>query len=286
MKIGLVLEGGAMRGVFTAGVLDVFLDQKFQFDRCYAVSVGSCLACSYLCAQRGRGYAVMTDYLDNKDYCSFSSLRRTGDLFGAEFLYHKIPEELYPIDNEAFHRNGTEFYSVVTDCNRGNAEYLRVSDMFSDVDKVRASASLPFVSRMVEIDGQVYLDGGVTDPIPVQKALSDGCDKIVVVLTRPRDYRKKKERSSFFARLKYRKYPAFVQAMKERVSIYNRTLEALSRLEAEGKALVLAPAQALPIRRTEKDLRVLLEGYRSGCALAEESIPQINDFLAGKTEDS
>lgn len=279
MKIGLVLEGGAMRGVFTAGILDVFLDHKLRFDSCYGVSVGACLACSYLCGQRGRGYAVMTDYLENKDYCSFSSLRRTGDLFGADFVYHKIPEELFPIDNTAFLQNPTAFYSVVTQCRSGKAEYMRVRDMLEDVDMVRASASLPLVSRFVEIGGVPYLDGGIADPTPVKKALADGCDRVIAVLTRPRDYRKGKESVFPLIRMKYRKYPAFVDSMSRRPALYNETVAEISVLERAGKVLVLAPQEALPIRRTEKDREVLLQGYRDGISLGEAKISEIKRFM-------
>ncbi len=279
MKLGLVLEGGAMRGVFTAGVLDTFLDHGIGFDFCYGVSAGACLACSYLCAQKERGYHVMTDYLENKDYCSFSSLVRTGDLFGAEFLYHTIPEQLYPIDNDAYLKNNTCFYSVVTDCNSGKAEYLQVRDMFHDVDMIRASASLPLVSRIVKIDGGMYLDGGVADPIPVGRALDDGCDRIVVVLTRHREYRKGKEKTVPLMKLKYRNFPKLVSAMEKRPQVYNDTLEKLARWESEGKVMILAPEQPLQIRRTEKNREVLRRGYEQGRSLAESSLSALNAFL-------
>lgn len=279
MKTGLVLEGGAMRGVYTSGVLDFFLDQNIHFDVCLGVSAGACLACSYLSLQRGRGYAVMTDYLNNKEYCSLSSLLRTGDLFGAEFLYHKIPEELYPIDNSAFLKNSTKFYSVVTDCNTGAPAYLRVEDMFRDVDFVRASSSLPLLARMVEINGTFYLDGGVSDPIPVKQALFMGCDRIVVVLTRHRRYRKSKERSLPLIRCKYRKYPNLINAMENRHKIYNESLSLLDHLEEEGRALVLAPEEFLKIRRTEKNLDILQLGYEQGYQSAMTNGTHILNFL-------
>ena len=222
----------------------------------------------------------MTDYLDDKDYCSWSSLIRTGDLFGADFLYHKIPEQLYPIDNGAFLRNTTEFHSVVTDCRTGAAEYLQVKDMFADVDAVRASASLPLVSRMVQINGTPYLDGGIVDPIPVVQALNDGCDKAVVILTRHRDYRKGKEFSVPLMRLKYRKYPALVQAIEKRPQTYNETLARLSVLEQEGRVFVIAPEEPLAIRRTEKDRDVLRKGYEAGASLARLQMSQLEKFIS------
>lgn len=268
-----------MRGVFTAGVLDVFLKEGISFDSCYGVSAGACLACSFLCGQKGRGYSVMTDYLDNRDYCSWSSFFRTGDLFGADFLYHKIPEQLYPIDNVAFLRNPTEFYSVATDCRTGEAEYFRVKDMFLDVDAVRASASLPLVSRMVSLGEGLYLDGGISDPIPAAKAFDDGCDRVIAVLTRPRGYRKTSESALPLMRWKYRKYPELVRSLADRPRVYNEALDLLFREEATGRALVIAPEDALPIRRTEKDLAILRRGYEDGTLLAEDLLPEIKEFI-------
>ncbi|MBP3300707.1 MAG: patatin family protein [Clostridia bacterium] len=282
MKIGLVLEGGAMRGVFTAGILDVFLENGLEFDSCHAVSAGSCLACSFLSRQIGRGYAVMTDYLDNKEYCSVSSLLRTGDLFGADFLYHKIPEQLYPIDNATFLQGKTTFYSVATNCESGRAEYLKVEDLIRDVDAVRASASLPLVSRIVDWKGKPYLDGGIADPIPVEQAFRDGCDRVVVILTRHRAFRKSKEKTALLMGLKYRKYPHLVSTLKERHRIYNDTLARLSVYESDGRALVLAPTEPLEIRRTEKDRVLLRDGYEQGRALALSHIGELRDFISGE----
>ena len=279
MKIGLVLEGGAMRGVFTAGVLDVFLENGIAPDLCFGVSAGACLACSFLCKQKGRGFAVMTDYLGNKDYCSVSSLIRTGDLFGAEFLYHTIPEQLYPIDNEAFLQGKTDFFVVVTNCETGKAEYLPINDMFRDVDAVRASSSLPLLARTVFLNGKPYLDGGVSDPIPVQKALEMGCDKLIVVLTRHRSFRKTPEKSAPLVKLKYRNYPNLVRNMKIRHRVYNDTLDRISDLEKGGKIFVIAPEKPLKISRAEKDMNLLNDGYRQGKDLALRRMPNLLDYL-------
>lgn len=279
MSICLVLEGGAMRGVFTAGVLDFFLEKKIEPDACIGVSAGACLACSFLCKQKGRGFAVMTDYLDNKDYCSISSLIRTGDLFGADFLYHKIPEELYPIDNESFHAGKSAFYSVVTNVDSGKPEYYRINDMFDDVDAVRASSSLPLVARMVELKGKMYLDGGVSDPIPVKKALEMGFDKVIVVLTRYRSFRKSKEKTIPLIRMKYRDYPALVEAMTKRHRVYNESLDLVEKLEEEGKIFVISPREPLRISRTEKNMDLLRDGYHQGHSVAEKVFPQLMEYL-------
>ncbi len=279
MKIGLVLEGGAMRGVFTAGVLDVFLNKNLKTDLCIGVSAGACLACSFLCKQPGRGFAVMTDYRKERDYCSVYSLLKTGDLFGADFLYHKIPEELYPIDNEAFLQEATDFYTVVTNCITGKPEYLQVKDMIRDVDFVRASGSLPLLARMVPLSGIPYLDGGVSDPIPVEKALEMGCDKVIVILTQHRDYRKAPERFLPLISAKYRKYPNLVEDMKVRHEAYNHSLDQIASLEKDGKIFVIAPETPLGIRRAEKDMSVLRKGYEEGLRLGEEQFPSLQQYL-------
>lgn len=279
MKIGLVLEGGAMRGVFTAGVLDVFLETGIDVDVCIGVSAGACLACSYVCKQLGRGFAVMTDYLDNKDYCSVSSLLRTGDLFGAEFLYHKIPEELYPIDNTTFQNGKTALYTVVTNCSTGHPEYSQVSDMFRDVDYVRASSSLPLLARMVDLNGEKYLDGGVSDPIPVLKIMEMGCDKIIVVLTRHRTFRKSPEKTISLIKTKYRKYPNLIKDMQVRHQVYNDSLDQVSGLERDGKIFVIAPEKPLNIRRAEKNMDLLKNGYRQGADIALRLMPELLEYL-------
>ena len=282
MKLGLVLEGGAMRGVFTAGVLDAFLEQELSFDLCIGVSAGACLGCSYLAKQKGRGFAVMTDYLDQKEYCSISNLLRTGDLFGADFLYHKIPEELYPIDNDAFLNQKTEFYAVVTNCISGKAEHIQIKDMFEDVEYIRASSSLPLMARMVVFDDVPYLDGGISDPIPVKRALEMGCDKVIVILTRHRQFRKNKEKFLPLIKAKYRKFPYLIADIENRHNLYNETLDEIDRLEKEGKILVIAPQEPLDIRRTEKNRNKLKSGYDQGYRLATEKLSEIYSYLQTK----
>lgn len=279
MKVGLVLEGGAMRCVFTAGVLDIFLEEDILPDLCIGVSAGACLACSYLCHQHGRGYATMTDSLNEKDYCSISSLMRTGDLFGADFLYHKIPEELYPIDHRAFLTGRTEFYTVITNCLTGKPEYPKIEDMYRDIDYIRASSSLPLLARMVELNGEKYLDGGVSDPVPVLRALEMGCDKVIVVLTRHRSFQKSKEHSIPLLQAKYRNYPNLIHDMKIRHEVYNDTLARIKRLERERKIFVIAPESPLDIRRAEKDKEKLRNGYLYGCRQARRSIPSLLEYL-------
>ena len=191
---GIIFEGGGLRGIFAAGVIDYLLDNNIIFKNVIGVSAGACHACSYVSGQRGRSYAVSTDYLDDKRYMSFDNLRKTGDLFGSDFIYHKIPEELYPLDNESFRKSGITFRAGVTNCVTGFPEYLEIKDLIEDVDIVRASSSLPLLANMVEIDGSLYMDGGISDSVPVEASEELGLKKNVVVLTRPAGYRKEREK--------------------------------------------------------------------------------------------
>jgi len=279
MKTGLVLEGGGMRGVFTTGVLDVFLDENIDFDLCIGVSAGAGHACSYLAKQKRRGFRVNTDYLDDKRYCSMYSLLKTGDMFGAEMLYHTIPEKLYPIDNETFRAGKTEFRVAVTNCETGKAEYPQIRDLYKDVEYVRASSSLPLLARIVELDGKAYFDGGISDSMPVKFAVDSGCDKTVVVLTQPKEFVKKPESFLGVMRRKYKKYPEFVKSIENRHNMYNETLALIEKLEAEGKVLAIRPETDLGISRTEKDIAKLQAAYDEGARVCRQRMSEIKAFL-------
>ncbi len=276
---GLVLEGGGLRACFTAGVIDVFLEKGISFDMVTGVSAGACHACSYLAGQHGRAIAVARDYVDHPDYCSMKNLLKTGNLFGEQYVFHDIPEKIYPIDNEAFKQNKTEFYVGVTDCETGNACYPRIRDLIGDVEWIRASCSLPLVSRFVEIEGRKYLDGGIVDSVPIEFSIQKGCDKNIVVLTRDRTYRKKGEQLYPVMKVKYRKYPELLEAVKTRQDKYNEALDYICKLEEEGKVLVIAPEVTLAIGRTEKNKEKLTVGYKLGRKAALTQIEKIKEFL-------
>lgn len=273
-QAGLVLEGGAMKGVYTAGVLDFFLDAGIDFEKCYGVSAGACCMCSYLSRQRGRAFATMTDYLEDKNYWGLSSLLRTGDLFNVQMCYREIPEKLNPFDYEAFDQNPSRGYAVVTNIETGFAEYIPLQEMHRDIEAVRASASMPFVSRNVEIGGKLYLDGGLADSIPILHAVTDGCRKNVVVMTKEEGYWRAPLRHAGAARLKYAKYPKVCELMKNRHNAYNETLRYLSGQVEEGNVFLIQPRRKSDVRRTEKDaarLRALYEeGYEEAAARKEE----------------
>lgn len=278
MKTGLVLEGGGVRGIYTAGVLDVFLEKGIAFDGVMGVSAGAIHGCSYLSKQHGRSIRYYMKYCADPRFMSFSSLFKTGDLVGVDFCYHEIPEKLDLYDNEAFMRNGVPFYAVCSNVETGKPEYLRMEDMFRDIDILRASASMPYVSRIVEIGGKKYLDGGSTDSIPVDAFRKMGYEKNVVVLTRDIAYRKKPELRGL-AKLMYRKYPAFAKIQAERYLNYNRTLDRILDLEKEGSIFVIRPSVPPDIGRMESDPQKVRRHYERGREDTLQKMDDLQDWL-------
>lgn len=269
MNTGLIIEGGGMRGIFAAGVLDYFLDNDIKFGNVIGVSAGACHGCSYVAGQRGRAYEVFTDYMDDKEYCSFHNLRTTGDLFGVEFIYHKVPKELNPIDNEAFLKSGINFQAVVTNCETGQAEYPVIKDLFKQAEYIRASASLPLLANMVELPGGLYMDGGIADSIPIEQYVKQGITKNVVILTRERSYRKGRSSGLPVIAAKYRDYPQLVKTLARRHKLYNDSLDFLRQEELAGRAFVIAPIGPLDIGRIERNEKKMRKGYIEGYYVAE-----------------
>lgn len=278
-QAGLILEGGGMRGLYTAGVLDYFMDIDLEFQEVYGVSAGACNACSYLSKQRGRSLRVNTEYLDDPRYCGMESLIKTGDLFGVDMLYDIIPNELDLYDYETFKKYPGKAYAVVTNCETGKAEYMRLQDMHKDILAVRASSSLPMVSRMVEINGNHYLDGGISDSIPVIQSMRNGNKKNVVILTRDPSYRKTLTKTMAAIRVRYSKYPKMVQQMEHRHIRYNRTLEFLKKGQEAGKIFVIQPQNPVEIARVEKNREKLEELYRIGYEDAKNAHEKLMKFL-------
>lgn len=275
----LVLEGGGMRGIYTAGVLDFFMDKQMLFSKVYGVSAGACHATSYLSQQRGRAFRISTDYLNDSRYCSVKSLLMTGNLFGVQMCYDTIPNELDPYDYDAFSRYRGDFYVAVTNCRNGCAEYLPVKDMRCDITAVRASSSLPLMSKMVKYHGQRYLDGGIADSIPVEKSISDGNLKNVVVLTREKGYRKEHTSSTPLMALKYMLRPNLVRASDTRHLRYNHALDKIATLEEQGKIIVIRPSVAPNIGRTEKNLEKLKVLYKAGYDDAKAKYSEIMSYV-------
>lgn len=264
MKTGLVLEGGGMRGLYTIGVLDCFLDRGFTADYVVGVSAGACNGVSFVSGQRGRSLRVNTNYLGDKRYLSVWSFLKTGSMFGMDFLFNEIPSKLEPFDYGAFLASPTEFYAGVTDVSTGKPVYFGKDAMRDNARVLRASSSIPVFSPVVELDGGKYLDGGTADPIPVRRALEDGCDRLIVVLTRDRSYRKPPESFRWIYNKVFRNNPAMIAALDQRHERYNETLEFLRQLERDGIAQVIAPSEPVKISRFEKDMQKLSALYDRG----------------------
>lgn len=279
IEAGLVVEGGGMRGVYTAGVLDYFMEKNLYFDDCYGVSAGACHISSYVSKQIGRSIKVTLDYINDKRYCSVNSLIKTGDMFGVEMLYDLIPNKLELYDYDTFNKFKGNFYSVVTNCKTGKAEYIKIKDMKKDIIAVRASSSLPLLSRIVEINGKEYLDGGITDSIPIKKSIKDGHKKNVVILTRDKTYRKSKPKFLSLLKFKYKKYPNLVKAIENRYKIYNETLDFLEEEKAKNKVFIIQPKLPVKISRIEKDKDKLKELYDQGYEDAKEIYEDLMKFL-------
>ena len=280
MKTGLVLEGGAMRGLFSAGVMDVLMEHQIAFDGAIGVSAGAAFGCNYKSRQPGRVIRYNTEYARDPRYCSLRSLFKTGDLFGADFCYHELPNKLDPFDTEAFQQNPMEFYVVCTDVLTGEAVYQKCGIADDECfEWLRASASMPLVSRTVEIGGRQMLDGGIADSIPLRYFEQIGYNKILVILTQPEGYRKKKNKALPLIRLNFRQYPKMVEALEKRHKKYNDTLAYVKKREREGAVLVLRPQDSLSIGRVEHNPERMRQVYDCGRKVALQSLEQIEAFL-------
>ena len=280
MKTGLIMEGGAMRGMFTAGIMDVMMGQGIEFDGAIGVSAGAAFGCNYKSRQIGRVIRYNTRYCRDKRYGGFRVLLKTGDFYSKDFCYGEIPSVLDVFDFDAYEANPMEFYAVVTDVKTGKAVYHKHESRHDHgFEWIRASASMPLVSRMVEIDGNKYLDGALADSIPVEFFESLGYDRNVVILTRPLGFQKKPDTLLPLMKLYYRKYPNLVRAMEARHEHYNRELQYIRQQEEAGKLLVIRPLEPLPIERTEKDPEKLRQVYEIGRQVAEARLDEIQKFL-------
>ena len=280
MKKGLVMEGGGMRGLFTAGVIDVLMENGISFDGAVGVSAGACFGCNYKSGQRERVFRYNIKYCKDKRYCSFGNLIKTGDLFSADFCYNKLPYELDIFDNDAFIKNPMEFFAVATDVETGKPVYHKCTDgKDEDLLWFRASASMPLAARIVEIDGKKYLDGGISDSIPLEFFENEGYEKNVVILTQPKGYLKTKNKLIFMIRLVFAKYPNLIETLKNRHEIYNRQTKYIAEAEKRGTAFVICPPEKLPIGRVEHDPERLTQAYNIGRQTAYDNLERLKNFL-------
>ena len=277
MKTGLVLEGGAFRTIFSSGVCDAFLDADLPLpDYTVGVSAGITYGVSYLSRQSRRNLRVLTTYANDRRYMGVGNYLRPGNrsYFGLEFSYETIPNQLDPFDHDTFEAYPGTVEAVVTNLNTGRADYLPVPRRDRHNLLLQATCAIPMMFPIIELDSQPYLDGGCADAIPWRHAFEAGCDRVVVILTQPRDYCKEGDHTIRMIERHFRKYPDFVETMRTRSERYNTSREALFELEAQGKVLVIAPEDTLGCSRTEKDLEILRalwqSGYFAGTRRAEE----------------
>jgi len=278
MKIGLVLEGGAMRGMYTAGVLDVFLENKIKVDGIIGVSAGVLFGVNYLSKQKGRVIRYNKKYSKDKRYMGLHSLVKTGNIINKDFAYYEVPTKLDVFDQKTYSESNIPFYATVTNVETGEAEYIKVDDVFLQMELLRATSAMPIVSRIVEIDGKKYLDGAIADSIPIDKMKELGYDKIIVVLTKPKGYKKKK-RGNTLIKLFYRKYPMFARAMQNRYRNYNQTIDKISDMESQKEIFVIRPSREVKMSRIEKNPDKLQEMYDLGIKDCQNTIKDLQKYI-------
>lgn len=280
MKTGLVMEGGAMKGLFTCGVIDVMMERGLTFDGAIGVSAGAAFGCNYKSMQPGRPLRYNVKYVNDKRYASFWSLFNTGDFYGVDFCYHQIPEKLDIWDVETFRKNPMEFYCVATDCETGKAVYHKCDRGMDDIDWIRASASVPVVSRVVEIGNRKLVDGGISDPIPLRYFQWKGYEKNVVITTKPADYVDKLGKMEMaMMQIALHQYPNFIQCAKTSSARYNKTMRYLEEQEAAGKIFTIRPPEDLQIGATGKDEENIKRVYEMGRKAAKDCWNDMMRFL-------
>ncbi len=281
MKVGLVLEGGGMRGIYTAGVLDALMDNNIKIDGIIGTSAGAIFGVNYFSKQRGRIVRYNKRFCKEKKNISIHSLVTTGNIINKEFAFYKVPFELDVFDDEEYKKATKEYYATVTNVKTGEAEHIKIDSVYDQMEALRASAAIPLVSKIVELDGKKYLDGGIGDSIPVEKMLSLDYDKIIVVLTQPKDYIKKplSKGKEKMTRLMYKDYPNFIESMLNRHERYNKTIERIIDLENKKEIFVIRPSVKLNISVMERDENNIEEVYRLGLKEGNESIQLLKEYL-------
>lgn len=282
MTTGLLLEGGAMRGLYTAGVLDIFMQNNISIDGIIGVSAGALFGMNYKSKQMGRVLRYNKRFASNKNYMGLHSLITTGNIMNKDFCFNRLVNDLDPVNFEAYKNGKEDFYAVVTNMATGKAEYIKIDDLKKEdqMEYLRASGSMPFLSKPVIVNGKSYLDGGIADSIPIKKLMDMGYDKNIVVLTRPEGYRKKKS-NTFIPQMYYGKYPNLREAINNRYQVYNQQLDMITDLEAAGKIFVLRPSRFVNIQRIERDLEKIQEMYDLGREDALKKMDALGVYLKG-----
>ncbi len=278
-KTALVLEGGAMRGMYTAAVLDVLMDEGIEVDAIYATSAGVLFGVNYLSGQKGRAIRYNKRFSRDKRYMGLYSLVTSGNIINRDFAFYEVPFTLDVFDDEAYKKSKTKMVATVTNVQTGGVEYMEIGSVLEQMEVLRAASAMPFVSHMVELDGQLYLDGGLSDSIPLKKCQEDGYERIVVVETRPEGYRKGKT-NPIAAKVFYSKYPNLVEIINNRYKAYNAILQEIEELDAKGEIVLVRPTKNLKLGRIESNPDRLQEMYDLGVADAKSLLPRIKTYLA------
>lgn len=281
MQSGLVLEGGSLRCLFTAGVLDVFMESEIRFPYVIGVSAGTLSGLNYLSWQPRRTAQINIDYVKDSRYLSMRNLVKGGhSIFNFDFLFGELSEELIPFDWKTFEQSPVRFVAVSTDCRKGEALYHEKGKSQDILLACRASSSMPMLAPMVQVDGAECLDGGIVTPVPYRRALEEGCEKLVVVLTRQAGYRKRPMRAMQAAWERfYRKYPRLVKALLQMEEVYNRDHQELEELERQGKILVIRPEAPVTVSRLEKNTEKLEDLYTAGRRVAYRRLEEVKAYL-------
>ena len=277
MKTLLVLEGGALRGIYTAGVLDVLLDNNISIDAIVGVSAGALFGINYVSKQKGRCLRYNLANAKNKHYMGFYSWITTGNIMNEKFCFDTLVHETDPFDFETFQKSKTKFYAVITNVETGEAEYKEIKDIQKEMEYLRASGSMPIVSKIVEINHKKYLDGGIADSVPYEWALKQGYDKIIVVETRPKEYRKKEQSTVLFKWI-YHKYPKFMETIQNRPKKYNETKERIIEYENK-KVFVIRPSKLVNIKRIEHNPNKIQEMYDLGVEDTKSCLKELKKYI-------
>lgn len=280
-KVGMVLEGGGMRGLFTAGVLDCLLENNIEIDGIIGVSAGALFGVNYFSKQKGRSLNYNKKYLGDKRYISKRSLLLTGNLVNKDFAYYKITKDLFPFDNETYIKSNKDYYVTATDIETGKPTYFKINDVYQQLEEFRASSAMPFASKIIKINNKKYLDGGISDSIPLDKCITLGYEKIIVILTQPLNYQKKPldKKQLNLINLKYHKYPKLIDIMKNRYINYNNTLEKIIDMENKKEIFVIRPPKKINIPITSKNKEKIQEVYDMGVNECNKLISSLKEYL-------
>lgn len=280
-KVGLVLEGGSLRGLYSAGVLDIMMDNDINIDCIVGTSAGALFGPNYFSNQRGRAIRYNKRFCKDRRNISMWSFLLTGNVVNKNFAYYRITKEFDVFDNDTFMKSGKELYVTATNIKTGNCDYFKIDDVLKDMEKLRATSAIPIMTRPVKIDDDYYLDGGVSDSIPVRKCLELGCDKVIVVLTQPDGYVKRKISDKKVRAVKFifKKYPKLVDRMLNRHNDYNECIKYIEELEKDGKAFVIRPSEKLDIDLIERNPDKLESIYQIGIKDMKKKIKSLKKYL-------